>query len=547
MNDDNQEKISQRITDYGPLDGNESLSGKSGLQDNMPAISASQLTSTSTSVANSAGAAIPNLTNAVEEIMDAWRVFPKGQVTMDKWPIAKKMLGGFFDMKVRVKKGSGLLEKKGPAAAGDGFKNCVMIVTPSEFTDPKRHFLADDPNNTNQLKIYKTPIIIFLENDGTNDTVATILIDENNDTYNENTMSERVLKQVFPYNPTIVQIKRRQNVLVGKIPLWGLMHFKNIILEGVPGTGKTHAYGEIYNSWKGYTTRKAHKREMTFHPSTSYEDFVIGIRPVRPATATDPPFAVQPGFMKRIVKEAIDNPNEDYLVLLDEFNRANVPKVLGDLLTVIESGKRAIYDPKTTNWISPISITLPLEEGYGSSAKPSPFFVPDNIYIIGTMNTTDRSVAPLDSALRRRFVFDRIEPMEPSDLEETLGIQHTTIAPTLIGEHTALWGGLNQWLEKEFGADGKLGHSYLFDLCKILEKRPDNSTALWQMLLLPQLNDILMNNEWDNLIEDFNNFMAKFSLEGNRLSLKSIGIGINQTPQLTFEQHTSSVASNEEE
>src|SRR5207247_595935 len=98
----------------------------------------------------------------------------------------------------------------------------------------------------------------------------------------------------------------------------------------------------------------------------------------------------------------------DFLVLLDEINRCNVPKVLGDLLMALEVTKRARWNTVTEQWEDGAVVTLP----YSSSL----LFVPDNLYIVGTMNTSDRSVAPLDAALRRRFAFVRMEPIANDDL-----------------------------------------------------------------------------------------------------------------------------------
>ena len=164
--------------------------------------------------------------------------------------------------------------------------------------------------------------------------------------------------------------EKRPEISVGKLPMWSLQQFKNIILEGVPGTGKTFAYGEVCKNWEKYTGRKCNSRAMTFHPSTSYEDFVIGIRPRRPQQMAST-LRCQTGIYPPIVSEALARPEEDFVVLLDEFNRANVPKVLGDLLTVVESGKRATYNDSKLVWEPPVEITLPLE--LDSETEPTAF------------------------------------------------------------------------------------------------------------------------------------------------------------------------------
>ena len=171
------------------------------------------------------------------------------------------------------------------------------------------------------------------------------------------------------------------------------------------------------------------------------------------------------------MSEALARPEEDFVVLLDEFNRANVPKVLGDLLTVVESGKRATYNDSKLVWEPPVEITLPLE--LDSETEPTAFFIPDNLYLIGTMNTTDRSVAPLDSALRRRFVFERIEPMNHEELRQKLVDKYPKLSFLLV-EHCSLWGKLNGWLERNFGPDGMLGHSSCLTCARCLKPSENN-------------------------------------------------------------------------
>ena len=82
-----------------------------------------------------------------------------------------------------------------------------------------------------------------------------------------------------------------------------------------------------------------------------------------------------------------------------------------------------------------------------------------------------------------------------------------------------------------------LGHSYMFDLCEVLETKREQSLELWRMLLLPQLNDVLMNNDWALVEDDFNQTMAQLSLEGQQLQLASIGTGVNQTPHPSLIAH----------
>ena len=299
---------------------------------------------------------------------------------------------------------------------------------------------------------------------------------------------------------------------------------KNIVLEGVPGTGKTHAIGEIVKHWNGQQLVGDGKGKfaVTLHPATSYEDFVEGLRPGKAGDADkdryfcDPAetttenktaFSIQDGFFLRVCREAARDPNKDHIVLLDEINRCNIPKVMGDLLTTIEASKRATKseaDETETiiqkKWKHNQTVTLPYSKRI--------FFVPDNVYVVATMNTTDRSVAPMDAALRRRFAFLRLWPMGFSPGDEKA---HSDVSDLiwkeaqLEKEPTAqfkksveIWHDINTELKKA-GPDAMLGHTYLFDLAKALFKyRPDITKVLlhhWNHHILPQLVDVLVSND----------------------------------------------------
>jgi MoxR-like ATPase len=235
-----------------------------------------------------------------------------------------------------------------------------------------------------------------------------------------------------------------------------LRRFRNVIVEGPPGTGKTYVAQEIGPLWTAATGRPVAGDAqgawaITFHPSTSYEDFVEGLR-YEPAI---PGFDRKDGFITRVVNEAKKKPEADFLVLLDEVNRANVPKVLGDLLLTLEPSKRQHWDG--TDWTGGVTVTLP----YSGRV----FGVPDNIYVLGTMNTSDRSIAPLDAALRRRFAFVRVTPLRGDEFRAALRTARGEDVLKLAEESIDVLDRLNdEVLRPVLGPDGELGHSYLFDL-----------------------------------------------------------------------------------
>ena len=160
---------------------------------------------------------------------------------------------------------------------------------------------------------------------------------------------------------------------------------KNIILQGPPGVGKSFAAQKIAFVLMGSEDR-SRLGFVQFHQSYSYEDFVEGFRP------TAEGFELKPGKFVEFCRRAEADPNHTYVFLIDEINRGNLSKILGELMLLIESDKR------DNRWAMPLS-----------SGKV-PFYVPKNVYLMGLMNTADRSLAVVDYALRRRFAFIDLVP-----------------------------------------------------------------------------------------------------------------------------------------
>jgi 5-methylcytosine-specific restriction endonuclease McrBC GTP-binding regulatory subunit McrB len=257
-----------------------------------------------------------------------------------------------------------------------------------------------------------------------------------------------------------------------------LQVFKNVILEGPPGTGKSYSIAAIVSAWprligtndSGEPAEGNGSWAVTFHPSTSYEEFVEGIRynPYR-SDPTDPDskargFELRSGVFRSWIAAARAEPNRDFLVLIDEINRANVSKVLGDLLLGLEASKRLQHDPTCTRtdkthegcWSGGVTTQLPYSNDL--------LGVPDNLYLLGTMNSSDRSIAPLDAALRRRFAFIPVSPLSGDELKSRLTAVLAGVGSEVIERSVDALDSLNEAMSGALGPNSMLGHSYLFEL-----------------------------------------------------------------------------------
>ena len=239
----------------------------------------------------------------------------------------------------------------------------------------------------------------------------------------------------------------------------------------------------VFHSKQFKPTSKKKKRYVftTFHQSFSYEDFIEGIKPIiyedeqNPEKGKQIIYDIKPGVFKQIVKEANEDRDNDYAIFIDEINRGNIANIFGELITLIEDDKRI----DTENYI-PAKLPYSNEE----------FGVPPNLYIIGTMNTADRSVEALDTALRRRFSFIEMNP-EPKKLSSD---EFKCVDIDL----EALLKAINARIEKLLDKDYCIGHSYFMTI-KNRQKPLDELKTIFQNKILPLLQEYFYG-DWGKIM-----------------------------------------------
>lgn len=211
---------------------------------------------------------------------------------------------------------------------------------------------------------------------------------------------------------------------------------KNIILQGAPGVGKTYAAKRLAYSLIG--EKNAERVKMVqFHQSYSYEDFIMGFRP------SDIGFELRKGTFYNFCKRAELDAVNDYFFIIDEINRGNLSKIFGELFMLLENDKRGA------------SLQLVYSD--------EKFSIPDNLYIIGMMNTADRSLAMLDYALRRRFAFFELQPGFDTDGFKTY---QSNINNRKLDNLIACVKNLNYAIatDESLGEGFCIGHSYFCNL-----------------------------------------------------------------------------------
>ena len=216
---------------------------------------------------------------------------------------------------------------------------------------------------------------------------------------------------------------------------------KNLILQGPPGTGKTWLARKLAYALIGQKNQSL-VQAVQFHSNLSYEDFVRGWRP-----AGSGKLELVDGPFLNVVDAARHDPGSDYVMVIEEINRGNPAQVFGEMLTLLEADKRNEGEALALSY---------------RKSEDERVHIPDNLYVIGTMNIADRSLALVDLAFRRRFAFEELEPTFGQPWRDWVSEQCGIDAQFLAGVEQRL-ANLNQQIadDRSLGRQFRVGHSYV--------------------------------------------------------------------------------------
>jgi 5-methylcytosine-specific restriction protein B len=218
---------------------------------------------------------------------------------------------------------------------------------------------------------------------------------------------------------------------------------KNLILQGPPGTGKTWLAKRLAFALMGQKD-DSKVRAVQFHPNLSYEDFVRGWRPTGEGK-----LSLADGVFMEAIKVTSKNPSSKFVVVIEEINRGNPAQIFGELLTLLEAGKRTPNEA--------LELCYPDADG-----KRRPVHIPENLYVVGTMNIADRSLALVDLALRRRFAFVGLEPRLGKVWRDWV-VKECAVDPGLVADIERRVAELNDQIaaDARLGKQFRIGHSYV--------------------------------------------------------------------------------------
>ncbi|WP_172372200.1 McrB family protein [Sporosarcina jiandibaonis] len=302
---------------------------------------------------------------------------------------------------------------------------------------------------------------IFLADNNEEDEEVLDELDELEETYEEFT-SQNFLNQVFMDRP---EYERLVKILKMK---------KNLILQGAPGVGKTFAAKRLAYSIMNEQDSSRVKM-IQFHQSYSYEDFMMGYRPVEDG------FKLEEGPFYEFCKKAEKDSEREYFFIIDEINRGNLSQIFGELLMLLENDKRGHE----------------LQLIYSNEM----FSIPKNVYVIGMMNTADRSLAMIDYALRRRFAFFHMKPGFNSEgFQQVIRKANNPKFNKLITQIQRLNEVITE--DETLGEGFEIGHSYV---CFNDVVTDEDLSVVIEYELLP-----LLEEYWFDELEKYNEWSQKF-------------------------------------
>jgi 5-methylcytosine-specific restriction protein B len=250
---------------------------------------------------------------------------------------------------------------------------------------------------------------------------------------------------------------------------------KNLILQGPPGTGKTWLAKRLGYAVHGSRVEAEGLKVVQFHPSVSYEDFVRGYRPSK-----DAQLELTDGIFLEAVQKALDHPERPMVLVVEEINRGNPAQIFGEMLTLLESTKRLPEE----------AIELAYRKRAGEVV-----YIPENLYVIGTMNVADRSLALVDLALRRRFAFvtltPRMEEEWASWCRDRAGLSQDVVS--LVQTRMKA---VNQTIaeDRALGAQFQLGHSFVTPTQRV----PEGQGRAWfRRVVVTEIHPLLAEYWFD--------------------------------------------------
>lgn len=245
---------------------------------------------------------------------------------------------------------------------------------------------------------------------------------------------------------------------------------KNLILQGPPGTGKTWLAKRLAFALIG-AKDDSKVRAVQFHPNLSYEDFVRGWRP-----SGDGKLSLVDGVFIGIIKAALQNPESKFVVVIEEINRGNPAQIFGELLTLLEASKRTPGEA--------LELCYPDSDGIHR-----PVHIPDNLYVIGTMNIADRSLALVDLALRRRFAFVTLEP-RLGEAWRNWVVRQGNLDSVLVTDIERRMTELNEQIatDARLGKPFRIGHSYVTPAQRL---ETDQTQSWFQQVVETEIGPLL--------------------------------------------------------